>query len=153
MARQATDTQATAAKGRSLLAAELLRRGAQEVAEIKGKGRRLLSVTNGANRRLELIVKTRTAGTWQAVFTDGDLSRVAPNTFWVFVDLQDGPKAARYCIAPDAWVRADILEHHQAYLAKHGGHRAVNDESTHHAVQPERVRKWMNRWDLIGLPT
>ena len=152
MARRATDTQGTAAKGRSVLAAELLRRGAQEVIEITGKGRRLLRVVDRAGRRLQLIVKTRTAGTWQAVSTDGDLSRVTPNTFWVFVDLENGPKAPRFFIAPDAWVRADILKHHQAYLAKYGGHRAVNDESTHHAVQPERVRKWMNRWDLIGFP-
>jgi hypothetical protein len=48
-------------------------------------------------------------------------------------------------------VRRDIDADHQAYLARHGGRRAVNQESDHHAIRLERVALWESRWDLLGV--
>ncbi|MET0522964.1 MAG: hypothetical protein ABW156_13515, partial [Jiangellaceae bacterium] len=54
-------------------------------------------------------------------------------------------------IAPAWWVQNDIYEHHQAYLKQHGGHRAVNDRSQHHAISTNRLTAWKDRWDVLGI--
>ncbi|MBA4159680.1 MAG: hypothetical protein H0X65_19720 [Gemmatimonadetes bacterium] len=47
--------------------------------------------------------------------------------------------------------RRNIHEAHQEYLHRHGGRRAVTQDSDHHAIQPHRVRAWRDRWDLLDL--
>lgn len=69
--------------------------------------------------------------------------------FWIFVDL--GPEHPEFYIAPGWWVQNDIYEHHRAYLERHGGKRAVNDESQHHAIQTNRLLNWKHRWDVLGV--
>ena len=73
------------------------------------------------------------------------------DNFWVFVDLPDAPAVPAYFVAPEWWVLNDIYHHHKAYLGKHGGKRAVNANSTHHAIQRTRIEEWRNRWDILGL--
>ncbi|HEX6874038.1 MAG TPA: hypothetical protein VF165_00130 [Nocardioidaceae bacterium] len=69
--------------------------------------------------------------------------------FWVFVDL--GGEQPDYYIAPAWWVENDMNKHHKAYLKRHGGHRAVNDASQHHAIQAKRLTQWRGRWDVLGI--
>ena len=147
MGRTPTDTQGTAARGRRVVTNELERRGGK-VEDIRDSNRDALRLTIGGSRYL-LFVKTRTSGSWQAVCTDGDPEKARSNVFWIFVDLE--PEVPEFYIAPDAWVREDILRHHQAYLERYGGHRAQNDDSKHHAIQTARIERWRNRWDLLGL--
>jgi hypothetical protein len=71
------------------------------------------------------------------------------SAFWVFVDLAERQPA--FYVAPEWWVRNDIYEAHRAYLARHGGHRAQTEDSTYHAIQPDRVHQWRDRWDQLEL--
>jgi hypothetical protein len=99
--------------------------------------------TGGAIR---VRVKARTKGTWQATVTSGSQNptqTVVP-TFWAFVDLSAQPVGIY--LAPDAWVRRDIFDAHQAYLRKHGGKRARNVDSDHHAIALDRIERWFNAW-------
>ena len=102
-------------------------------------------------RPIRIRVKTRTKGTWQCSASDGNPSPpIAPiPIFWVFVDLAQQPVA--FFIVPDDVVRRDIYAAHEAYLARHGGRRAENQESDHHAIRSERVASWQSRWDLLGM--
>jgi hypothetical protein len=44
----------------------------------------------------------------------------------------------------------DIHQAHLDYLDKHGGHRAQNDESTHHAISVKRIAGWKDNWEQMG---
>ena len=112
---------------------------------------RLLEAETRTGRRVRLRVRTRRTGTWQASVSEGAAEPVPPPlaTFWVFVDLSAEPVA--FYIARDEWVRRDIFDAHQAYLARHGGHRAKNDASDHHAVRLERLTGHRDAWDKLGL--
>jgi hypothetical protein len=50
-------------------------------------------------------------------------------------------------------MRRDIHHHHEGYLIRHGGLRPEEPESDHHAIEPYRVKKWENEWQLLGLRT
>jgi hypothetical protein len=77
---------------------------------------------------------------------------VTPLTeFWVFVDLGDLDTVPRYWVVPDWWIRNDIYKTHKAYLDRHGGKRARNPESKHHAIDERRLKDWPARWDILGL--
>jgi hypothetical protein len=145
------DTRDTAEMGRYLVAAELVTRGGRCVEEDTGLHRRLLAVRNHTGDRLTVIVKTRLSGTWQASINDGDITKAAPNTFWIFVDLAGDEARPAFFIAPDVWVRSDVSVHHQEYLDRHGGHRAETEDSVHHAIPLERIHSWIDRWDLLNL--
>jgi hypothetical protein len=100
-----------------------------------------------------IILKTRSSGTWQGSTTDGDLDKADSNTFWIFVDLSDSAiSQVDFYVVPDRWMRQNIAEYHAAYLARHGGRRAIAQDSTHHAIHAERISAWRNRWDLLGIP-
>jgi hypothetical protein len=136
---------------RLLVAGELVTRGARCVEEFTAQHRRMLRARNASGELVELIVKARRAGTWQASTNDGNPGKASPSVFWIFVDLEGGAEAPRYFIAPDVWVRKDIEAHHQAYLERHGGQRAISKDSTHHALQPHRLTPWEDRWDQLRL--
>jgi hypothetical protein len=34
---------------------------------------------------------------------------------------------------------------------KHGGQRASNPNSTHHAIDEKRLDEWLGRWDILGI--
>jgi len=54
-------------------------------------------------------------------------------------------------VVPEWWILNDIHVHHLAYLKRHGGRRARNPESTHHAIQHARIEEWRDRWDILGI--
>ncbi|MBA2255889.1 MAG: hypothetical protein H0W05_01625 [Thermoleophilaceae bacterium] len=68
--------------------------------------------------------------------------------FWAFVDLGT-PDGSAYYLVPAWWIENEIHATHAAYLARHGGRRARNPASTHHAVQTRRIEEWRDRWDLL----
>lgn len=137
--------------GRRIVGGELVTRGAQCVEEFTSQNRRMLRGNTRSGSEFEIIVKVRRSGTWQASTNDGDPSRASDRVFWLFLDIEDGVSSPKYYVVPDAWIRSDILNHHAAYLEKHGGERPVAKASTHHAIQKWRLTEWRDRWDLLGL--
>ena len=139
--------------GEHFVAAEIHRRGGYAVTFSGNmKGIDLLASDVEHVRKISIQVKTRTRGSWHAnIDRDGHIRAEDPleEKFWVFVDL--GPEHPEYYIAPAWWIENDIYDHHRAYLKKHGGHRAVNDESKHHSIGADRLTPWKERWDVLGI--
>jgi hypothetical protein len=131
------------------VAVELERHGITDVRQAREMNRRVLKGEAPNGRTLTFIVKSKTSGTWQASTNDGDPEKSSSNFYWVFVDLGSRPNPS-FFVVPDRWIREDIREHHDEYLAKHGGARAMGGASTHHAIQPRRIEEWRDRWDLLG---
>lgn len=71
--------------------------------------------------------------------------------FWILVDLHWGGSASDYYVIPAQWMENDIHTAHQEYLAKHGGQRAKNNDSTHYSIKPARVQQWKNRRQVLGI--
>jgi len=108
-----------------------------------------LHATNSSlSRTVELQVNSKQKGNWHTTTDETEPSDRPLDFFWVFVDLGGTP---RYWIVPDGWIRHDIHEAHQQYLNKHGGHRAQNDASNHHAINESRLENWHNTWDILGI--
>ena len=143
------DNISTNRRGEDAVLAEIERRGGASVEAVPGRRRELKMIRGG--QEYTLRVKARRSGTWQSKTTEGELRAAETNLtrVWVFVDLAERPPG--FYVAPEWWVRNDIHEAHRAYLARHGGHRAENEDSTHHAIQRGRITQWRDRWDLIGL--
>lgn len=154
VASRGAAAQRVARAGEHFVAAELNRRGAYAVTFAGNMPNiDILASDADQNRTVMIQVKTRRKGTWHSSSTRGipRTKKDADNKFWVFVDLPDAPGQPSYFIAPEWWVLNDIYVHHGAYLAKHGGKRAVNPDSTHHAIKHARIEEWRNRWDILGL--
>lgn len=143
------DNISTSRRGVDAVVAEIERRGATSVDVRSGRRRELRMTARGVEYTLR--VKARRSGTWQSTTTEGEprTPEALPTRIWVFVDLAERPPG--FYIAPEWWVRNDIYDAHRAYLARHGGHRAQTEDSTHHAIQPGRISQWRDRWDLLGL--
>jgi hypothetical protein len=95
-----------------------------------------------------------TARTWQTSITRGR-ERTEPTEhethFWIFVELKTPPAQPDFFVVPEWWIENDIFRTHAEYLAKHGGKRAISNESTHHAIKRSRIEQWRDRWDLLSL--
>jgi hypothetical protein len=48
-------------------------------------------------------------------------------------------------------MRNDIYTAHQKYLDKRNGHRAKNDDSTHHSIEEKRLEQWQDRWEILNI--
>lgn len=151
MPRRAAETQGPARAGRALVKAELERRGAV-VRELRdGRVVWLEALGPGSIPRARVRVKSRRSGTWQMSASVGaaDPPPSEPPAFWAFVDFTEQPPSV--FVAPDSWVRRDVHDAHESYLARHGGHRAENDTSDHHALSADRIEQWRGRWDLLDV--
>ena len=140
-----------ARRGRAFMKEQLELRGAT-VREIKDRRLSLLEVTPpGSPKSSHVRVKTRQSGTWQLSVSDGSPDPVSPAipTFWALVDFKDDRRVV--FVVPDRDVRREIHAGHQRYLERHGGKRALNDASNHHALGADRIQTWRERWDLLGL--
>jgi hypothetical protein len=148
MPRSAVHTKSPADRARIYVQAQLRHRG-WTVTQVTDDRVTYLEGTRGASSRIRVRVKARTKGTWQATVTSGRSAPPAPSipTFWAFVDLSSSPFVVY--VAPDPWVRRDIHRAHGEYLRRHGGHRARNDASNHHAIAPSRLDQWSDRWDQL----
>ena len=109
----------------------------------------LFEAPNG--KTCKVTTRSKKAGTWQTTTNYAAQCTLdkKDNAFWVFVDLGREPNT--FYITPLSWIRNDIYEAHLAYLDKHGGHRAQNDESTHHSISVKRIAGWKNAWGDMGL--
>ena len=138
--------------GRHYVAAELLRRGALDVAIGTKRIEPDLKVASQARARMiEISVRVKTAGDWQ-VSTDSGIPHEPegdPTSFWILVDLRQS--APHYFVAPAWWIENNIYEEHQTYLRRHGGHRAVSPHSKHHRITDDRVEQWRDRWEILGI--
>ena len=109
----------------------------------------LLRTSDG--RHLSLHVKTRRTGSWQSDIRKGRRRKpdASDTSFWVFVDLTTDP--AEFFITSASWMENDIYERHAEYLARNDGHRRDTPSSMHHGIGLDRIERWHDRWDLIGL--
>lgn len=144
--------QQTARAGEYFVAAELSRRGAYAVTFAGSMPQIDILASNvERTRTVSIQVKTRRSGTWHASTDEGQPCRPDPNEthFWVLVDL--GSTAASYYVVPGWWMRNNIFEVHQAYLAKHGGRQKINPEAKHHGIDAGRLAEWKGRWEILKL--
>jgi len=149
------NTQQVSRAGEHFVAAELHRRGAYAVTFAGNMPRiDILATSTEQTRTAAIQVKTMSAGSWQTSIKRGRAREVPTEVethFWVFVELKKPPAHPEFYVVPEWWIENDIHEAHNAYLAKHGGHRAVTEESTHHAIRRSRIQQWHEQWDQLGL--
>jgi hypothetical protein len=117
----------------------------------------LMACNQDQSRTIHIQVKTKRGGrSWHSSIV-GSKPMEPPVTpldgtdFWVFVDLGDLDTSPRYWVVPDWWIRNDIYKTHKAYLDSHGGKRARNPDSKHHAIDERRLKEWQTRWDILGI--
>jgi hypothetical protein len=151
-------TQQVARAGEHFVVAELNKRGAFAMSFAGNMPKiDLIACNHDQRRTIHIQVKTKSGGrAFQTSITEGRPTvayqdPLEEKVFWVFVDLGDKIRSPRYWIAPKWWVRNDIYEAHQQYLDRHGGARAKNPDSTHHAIDEKRLEKWQDRWEILGV--
>lgn len=102
-------------------------------------------------RTVSIQVKTCRAGDWQPSIDEG--KKGGPfhdeTRFWIFARLASDNKPPEYFIVPEGWIRNNIFEIHQSYIAKHGGTRPINPKAKHHSISSKRIQEWKDRWDLL----
>jgi hypothetical protein len=144
--------QQVARAGEHYVAAEIHRRGGYASAFAGNMpDMDILACNSERTRVVSIQVKTKRAGTWQSSIDRGHARLPEPESlrFWALVDLGTSPPDVY--VIPEWWIENDIYEAHRAYLDRHGGHRAHNPESKHHAITVARVAEWRDRWDVLGI--
>ncbi len=142
--------------GEYFVVAELNKRGAYAVTFAGNMPKiDLMACNQDQSRTIHIQVKTKRGGrSWHSSLV-GSKPMGPPVTpldgtdFWVFVDLGDLDTSPRYWVVPDWWIRNDIYKTHKAYLDSHGGKRARNLDSKHHAIDERRLKEWQTRWDIL----
>lgn len=136
-------------RGLAAVVDEVTRRGGQAQVQQAERKREVVVTGPAAEGEARLLVRTRTAGDWQARASDGEprAAEEHPTAFWVLVHL--GPGSARCYVMPEWWIRNDIYEKHEDYLRLQGRSRAMSGESAPHAIRTERVAQWLGRWDQL----
>jgi hypothetical protein len=150
--------QQVARAGEHFVAAELNKRGAYAVTFAGNMPKiDLLACNSDQSRTVQIQVKTKRGGrSWHSSIVGckamaAPLSPLSEVTFWVFVNLGGYSEGPRYWIVPDWWIRNDIHKTHQEYLRRHGGKRAKNPESPHHAIEEKRLSEWEGKWEILGI--
>jgi hypothetical protein len=131
--------------------AEVERLGGVRVSDYKNGNKRFITFEGKSGRRYTITTRSKKTGEWQTSTTYGrprDEKR-DETEFWVFINISDDPP--NFYVVPQWWIQNDIYSVHQEYLARHGGRRKHNDESTHHKIPRKRIENWENQWQLIGL--
>jgi hypothetical protein len=151
-------TQRVARAGEYFVVAELNKRGAYAVTFAGNMPKiDIMACSHDQSRTIHIQVKTKRGGrSWHSTIigsrpTSSPDDSLAETLFWIFVDLGKEDSPPRYWIVPDWWIRNDIYRAHQSYLKRHGGQRARNPQSTHHAIEEIRLAAWRNRWEILGL--
>ena len=147
--------QQVARAGEHFVAAELNKRGAFAVTFAGNMPKiDLVACNKDQSRTIHIQVKTKRGGrTWHSsIVGSKPMNPPADETnFWVFVDLGDLDASPRYWVVPDWWIRDNIYRTHKTYLDRHGGKRARNPNSTHHAINESRLEEWQEQWDILGI--
>ena len=144
--------------GEYFVVAELNKRGAFAVTFAGNMPKiDLMACNQNQSRTVHIQVKTKRGGrSWHSSLIGSKPMRrpatpLDKTDFWVFVDLGELDASPRYWVVPDWWIRNDIYRTHKAYLDSHGGKRALNPDSTHHAIDERRLKDWQGRWDILGI--
>ena len=141
--------------GEYFVVAELNKRGAFAVTFAGNMPKiDLMACNHDQSRTIHIQVKSKRGGrSWHSSIVGSKPMRPPKDgtDFWVFVDLGDISIPPRYWVVPDWWIRNDIHKAHKAYLDSHGGKRARNPDSTHHAIDERRLEKWQERWDILHI--
>jgi hypothetical protein len=153
MARPSNAQKARA--GRHFVVAELHRRGAGTVT-LPDYQRSVEIVASDAEqtRTVTLRVKTKTTGDWQSTGVLGEkrTEDLDESRYWVLVDIGTDPSTpTSYFIVPEWWILNYIHKEFQANLARHGGRRPRNPESTHCAIRPHDMERWRDDWQALGV--
>jgi hypothetical protein len=143
--------------GEHFVAAELNRRGAYAVTFAGNMPKiDIIACNQDQSRTVHIQVKSKHSRTWQTSIVGAEemvepSDPLAETVFWVFVDLGNLDAPPRYWIVPSWWIRNNIYQTHNAYLARHGGTRARNPNSKHHAIDERRVAAWEAKWEVLGI--
>lgn len=152
---QGEKNQLTSRAGEYYVAAELNRRGAYAVTFAGNMPNIDIIASNSDKTRVVNIqVKTKRSPSWQTSIDQGkrcNKLRMPETSFWVLVHLDDSREHPQYWIVPKWWISNNIYEVHRKYLMRHGGHRARNPKSKHHAIDMKRIAQWKDRWDILGI--
>ena len=155
MPRRGVHNQQIARAGEYFVAAELNKRGAFAVTFAGNMPRiDLIACNQDQSRTIHIQVKTKRGGrTWHSsIVGSKPMDPPADETnFWVFVDLGDLDASPQYWVVPDWWIRDNIYRTHKTYLDSHGGKRARNPDSKHHAINESRLEEWRGQWDILGI--
>ena len=155
-------TQLVGQIGESLVVAELGRRGivatafAGNVPDID-----LLTYKNGKTQALQ--VKAWRTGSvhfdatrFLHISINGKLQNVDaideeldPDLIYVFVLVGERSGEDRFFILTQRKLQSQIFEMYRFYLAKHGGQRPRNAQTTHHAVTLSDLMPFEDNWSLI----
>lgn len=130
---------------------EIERRGGVDVQAHKDGNKRFIEFTGSDGVRYKVTTRSKSKGDWQTSINYGKARKEDPleREFWLFVDLEFDPP--KFYPVPLWWIKNDIHVAFQALLKKHGGHRARNDNSKHHAVRLPRIRRWESCWSEMAL--
>ena len=145
------NARATSEAGVQFTALKLLALGARIYLKKTGNKTTIVASTISGSRTICISTRARTTGDWQTSIEYGRATSAKheEKNFWVFVDL--ALKSPRFYVVPEWWIANNIYETHQAYIASHGGKRARNDKSLHHAIALNRIQRWSDQWDQLGI--
>lgn len=141
----------TAESGFESAIREIEQRGAAGVDIHRDGHKRYITYIGQDGNIYKVTTRSKAKGDWQTSINYGKPSKEKANEreFWLFIDLDFDPP--KFYPVPQWWIQNDIHEAFQALLRKHGGHRARNDNSTHHAVRLKRINRWESCWSEMSL--
>lgn len=153
MAQPKLKTQQVRDAGQYFVAAEISRRGGYAVVTPGNRqGIDILANDVDHKRFIGIQVKTKNhQGRWVTSTRDGQPREtpVDETTFWVMVDLSADPP--EYYVVPAWSLQNTIHTDFQKYLAKHGGQRPRNPDSTDWSIHVEDVAQWKDQWEVLGI--
>lgn len=140
----------TAELGQLMVLQKLTSLGASNAIVQKEGNRSSITFDAPNGKTYKVTTRAKTSGTWQTSTNYAAQCTLDKNDneFWVFIDLGREPNT--FYVTPLSWIRNDIYTAYMGYLEKHGGHRAQNDESTHHSISVKRIADWKDAWGLMG---
>ncbi|MCT4707058.1 hypothetical protein MUA03_14255 [Enterobacteriaceae bacterium H16N7] len=141
----------TAELGQLMVLQKLTSLGASNAIVQKEGNRSSITFDAPNGKTYKVTTRAKTSGTWQTSTNYAAQCTLDKNDneFWVFIDLGREPNT--FYVTPLSWIRNDIYTAYMVYLEKHGGHRAQNDESTHHSISVKCIADWKDAWGLMGL--
>ncbi len=130
---------------------ELKRRECKNIETLQSGNKRTISFESPNGDTYHITTRSKNTGTWQTTIDYGEKTNEPPfeTNYWVFIDIETSPP--RFYITPEWWIINNIWEVHSNYLRKYGGKRAKSDDSKHHGITLDRIKKWESQWDLLGL--
>jgi len=154
--------QQTAMAGQFFVVAELCRRGAYAVTFAGNMPRiDILASNTDQTRTVQIQVKSKRKGTWQAHFRLDQLEEAIsrpedPSRFWVLVDIgEDNSQPPRHWIVPERRMLEIMCGKRREYLARPGDLRAKSPDWPHNAIVekdlPQDARDVEGGWERLGI--